>query len=175
MKVCQTGFLSLAFSGLAALLLGQIGLAQRLEAAPPNPFARPTQNLKRTPTPAMQYFGGQLPRTTARQGLHRLLPDPRPLQLQGLKPFESLQHSPALSPYNNLNTLGLPNYYAFVKPLQDQRKANRRQAANLRRLQQKLRTATATGVVSSNPTGGVPTTGHSSQFLNLGGYFSGVQ
>ncbi|NOY29581.1 MAG: hypothetical protein GXP28_05210 [Planctomycetes bacterium] len=168
MKTDTTGFLPIARAGLIALLLSQAVFTERLDAAPPNQL-----------TPAMQYFGGRLPTTAIRQGLRRRMPAPQPLQLRGAKPFESLQRPPTLSPYHNLNVreseLGLPNYYAFVRPLQQQQNANRQQAANLRKLQQKVRIATATGIVSNNPTGGVPTTGHSSQFLNLGGYFSDVR
>jgi len=173
----KTGFLLLAVSGLIASLLGQVGLIERLHAAPPNPFAQRAQKLDGFSTPARQYFGNRLPGTSSQQGVRRRLPAPRPLQLRGSKPFESLQRPPTFSPYLNLNIreseLGLPNYYAFVRPLQQQQNANRKQAANLRKLQQQVRTATATGIVSNNPNGGVPTTGHSSQFLNLGGYFTG--
>jgi len=161
MNARKTSFLPLAVSGLIASLICQASLI----AAPPNPFTQPTRNLDRVATPAMQYFGNRLPRATTRQGLRRRLPAPQPLQLRGSKPFETLQRPQS--------ELGIPNYYAFVRPLQQQQNANREQAVNLRKLQQKVRTATATGIVSSNPNGGVPTTGHSSQFLNLGGYFSG--
>ncbi len=176
MEAPKTGFLPLS---LIALLLCQAAFAERLQAASPRSFDRREQSLDRSMTPAMQFFGSRLPTTAIRQGLRRRMPAPQPLQLRGTKPFESLQRPPALSPYHNLNRLesdlGLPNYYSFVRPLQQQQSANRQQAANLRRLQQKVRIATATGIVSDNPTGGVPTTGHSSQFLNLGGYFSDVR
>ncbi len=185
MKAHKTGFLPFALGGLIALLLSQAVFTERLQAASPHSlgrrgsFGRQRQNPDRSTTPAMQFFGSRLPTTAIRQGLRGQMPAPQPLQLRGTKPFESLQRPPTLSPYHNLNRfeseLGLPNYYTFVRPLQQQQNANRQQAVNLRKLQQKVRLATANGIVSGNPTGGVPTTGHSSQFLNLGGYFSDVR
>jgi len=170
----------LLLSALIASLLSQAAMSQGIQAAsPPNPFVRQTQNLDRVATPAMQFFGNRKLRTAPRQEFRRRMPAPRPLQLRGTKPFESVQRLPTLSPYHNLNVreseFGLPNYHSFVRPMQRQQIANQEQAANLRKLQQKFRVATATGIVSNNSTGGVPTTGHSSQFLNLGGYFSEVR
>ena len=96
------------------------------------------------------------------------------------KPFENLYRQPTLSPYLALDLLddsgtGLPNYYAFYQPQQQQQQANEAQEARIRRLQQQLRLATATGAISRNPSGGMPTTGTSSQFMNLGGYFPNLQ
>jgi hypothetical protein len=44
------------------------------------------------------------------------------------------------------------------------------QQAQYRRLQQQVRTAATPGVVT-NANGGIPTTGHSAQFMNNGGYY----
>jgi len=178
MKAPHIGLLLL--STLIASLLSQAAMSQGLQvASPQNPFVRQSQNLDRVATPSMQFFGNRNLRTAPRKEFRRRIPAPQPLQLRGTKPFESVQRLPTLSPYHNLNlresAQGLPNYYAFVRPMQRQQIANQKQAANLRKLQQKVRVATATGIVSNNSTGGVPTTGHSSQFLNLGGYFSEVQ
>ncbi len=151
---------------LIALLLSGIGEVECLRA-------------ESVVTPAMQYFGGRriarVPQQTARQ----YLPAPQPLQLRGSKPFEGMKRSPTISPYLNLDAreseLGLPNYYLFVRPLQQQQLSNQAQAANLRKLKQRFRVATAQGIVSNNPNGGVPTTGRSAQFLNTGGYFPSVR
>jgi len=170
MQARKTSFLPLALYGIVAMALG----AESAHAVAPF-FSAQEQNLDRTATPAMQYFGGGRIRTSSQYQRRNRMPAPLPLQLRGTKPFESLTRPPTLSPYLNLDVresaLGIPSYHAFVRPLQQQRSANIEQAAKLRKLQQKLRRSTAQGIVSNNPTGGVPTTGHSSQFLNLGGYF----
>lgn len=127
-------------------------------------------------TPSMQYFGRRQSLNTPRRQLSQQMPAPQRVQLGGSKPFKGLRRRPTLSPYLNLDVreseLGIPNYHAFVRPMQLQQQAELDQATHLRKLQQRVRVATAQGIVSNNPTGGVPTTGHSSQFLNTGGYFS---
>ncbi|MCA9232028.1 MAG: hypothetical protein KDA57_15375 [Planctomycetales bacterium] len=166
---------------LPQILCGIISLAVNadcLQAA--NPYSYGTdQAANRAMTPAMQYFGRGLAPTTPARNFSRQMPTPQPLQVQGTKPFETLRRPPTISPYLGLDVreseLGLPNYYAFVRPAQQQQIAAREQAEHIRNLKQKLRVATARGIVSNNPSGGVPTTGHSSQFLNLGGYFSDVR
>jgi len=108
------------------------------------------------------------------------MPLPRPVQVSSSsKPFSHLNRGSTISPYLSLDlresAVGLPNYYAYVRPQLQQQQTNRAQAAQIRRLQNQLRIATASGIVSSNPNGGIPTTGHSSQFMNLGGYFPTVR
>lgn len=132
---------------------------------------------QRTPvaTPALQYFGGHKLTIAPAPRPRTALPTPQPVQLSGGKPFQAVSRPPSLSPYMGLDMLesdvGLPNYYAYTRPQIQQRQANAAQQAQLRRLQQQMRMANATGVVSRNPSGGIPTTGHSSQFLNMGGYY----
>ena len=167
-------------SVLVVSLTNQVAFSQGLRKEnPPNPFINQSQRRERLTTPSMQFFGNHNKQPTQRKEFRRQIPSPQPLQLGGTKPFESIQRLPTLSPYLNLNLqeseLGLPNYHAFVRPMQRQQAANQQQAANLRKLQQKVRMATANGIVSNSSTGGVPTTGHSSQFLNLGGYFSDIR
>lgn len=136
-------------------------------------------------TPAAQYFAsrnasGQNFGTTVPQTTGNFVPAPQPVQLSGNKPFRHIQHPPTLSPYLGLDAFpetgtSLPNYHMFVQPQFRQREANEAQARELRRLQQQLRVATARGVVSKNPTGGMPTTGGSSQFMNVGNYYPGLR
>lgn len=66
------------------------------------------------------------------------------------KPFESVESGPTVSPYLNLyrndrNTNMMSNYYAFVRPQLDQIEANRKQAADMQRLQAQLQNAQANG------------------------------
>jgi hypothetical protein len=125
-------------------------------------------------TPAAQYFGSARayqPVVQAAYNAHA----PQPVQLTGTKPFQNVQLASPISPYLSLDlpatSTSLPNYYAYVQPQQQQRTRLEQQAQELRRLQQQLRVATAHGVVSKNPTAGMPTTGSSDQFMNLGGYY----
>jgi hypothetical protein len=137
-------------------------------------------------TAAGTYFGGS--NTFIRyQPARRSAPAPQPMDISGRgKPFENLYRQPTVSPYLALDLLndegtGLPNYYAFYKPQQERQQANEAQEARIRRLQQQLRMTTAAGAISRNSSisrissGGMPTTGTSSQFMNLGGYFPGLR
>ena len=137
-------------------------------------------------TPAAQYFANrsannamnhnqpQAPGIQA-PGMQNYAPAPQQVQISGSKPFQNVQQAPTLSPYLALDLIEsstqLPNYHAFVQPQIQQRAANESQARELQRLRQQVRVATATGVLSRNPTAGVPTTGSSSQFMNMGSYF----
>ena len=163
----------LALSGILAISFA----VPNLQAVSPYTFTYGEQHYAgRVPTPAMQYFGAAPAQTRPQRRLRERMPAPQPLQLRGTKPFESLRRPPTLSPYLNLdareNELGVPNYHLFVRPLQQQREIEREHSTRLRKMQNRLRMATAQGIVSNNPSGGAPSTGHSSQFLNLGGYFS---
>ena len=131
-----------------------------------------------TSTAAGRYFSGgntMMPQQTVRR------PAPEPMDVSGSgKPFKNLYREPTLSPYLSLDLLndegtGVPNYYAFYQPQRQQQRANEAQEARIRRLQQQLRTATAKGAVNRNISGGMPTTGSSSQFMNLGGYYPGLR
>lgn len=125
-------------------------------------------------TPAAQYFGGARAYQPVVQAGYDA-PAPQPVQLTGTKPFQNVQQASPISPYLSLDlpatSTSLPNYYAYVRPQQQQQASLEQQAQELRRLQQQIRVATAHGVVSKNPTAGMPTTGSSSQFMNLGGYY----
>ncbi len=96
-------------------------------------------------------------------------------QTSNSKPFQDIQHQPTLSPYLALDLIesstGLPNYNMFVQPQLQQRAASEAQERELQRLRQQVRVAAARGVVSKNGTGGVPATGSSLQFMNVGSYF----
>jgi len=66
------------------------------------------------------------------------------------KPFQSVEAGPTVSPYLNLyrndkNTNMMSNYYAFVRPQLDQIEANRRQEADLQRLQTQLQNSQSAG------------------------------
>ena len=90
------------------------------------------------------------------------------------KPFSSYRAQSTISPYLRLDYLetetSTPNYYMFVRPAIDQGYVNREQANENRALRSTVRQASAGGAVTS-PAGGIPTTGHSSQFMNGGGYY----
>lgn len=90
------------------------------------------------------------------------------------KPFSSYRASSTITPYLGLDyfddSVGLPNYYMFVRPQLDQNHVNSEQRVDNRTMRAGLRQANAGGAVA-RPAGGIPTTGHSSQFMNGGGYF----
>jgi hypothetical protein len=125
--------------------------------------------------PALNFFGGAKNSTYASQG--RSIQPPAPVAVntkpQG-KPFSSYRAQSTISPYLRLDYVetdtSLPNYYMFVRPAIDQGYVNRDQANENRALRSTVRQASAGGAVTS-PAGGIPTTGHSSQFMNGGGYY----
>jgi len=130
-------------------------------------------------TPAMKYFGrGMHTQVTRPRARRQALPMQR-FQLAGGKPFQNVNRGPSVTPYLQLDMIegsgGVPNYYSRILPLMQQQQANQAQALQLRRLQQQIRTANAPGSRTNSRNGGVPTTGHSSQFLNNGGYFPTLQ
>ena len=129
-------------------------------------------------TPAATYFGAR-PQSAYRQSSspqQAAAPSQLP-QLNGHKPFQNIHRGPVVSPYMSLDipesATGLPNYYAFVQPQLEQRATNEAQADEIRRLRQQVRRSGRPEQVSKSSNAGLPTTGNSSQFMNLGNYFPG--
>ena len=128
-------------------------------------------------TPAAAYFASrQVPNRQATVPQQSAVP--QAVQLTGSKPFQNLQRGPTVSPYLSLDmpetSTSLPNYYAYVRPQLQQRDINEAQAEEIRRLRQQVRQNGGQGKLSKNITNeGLPTTGNSLQFLNLGSYFPG--
>ena len=108
------------------------------------------------------------------------MPAPQPVNTGAtVKPYSGVQQTASITPYLALDQFemqtGLPNYYLFVKPQLDQYSNDQAQQVQERRMQQQLRRATTAGIVPTGTSGGMPTTGHSTQFMNNGGYFPSVQ
>ena len=127
--------------------------------------------------PALTFFGGgramsYAPRPYATAST--LPPQSSMQRVRVGKPFSGVQQSSGVSPYLGLDAResesGLPNYYQFVKPALDQQRTNQVQQAQYQRLQRQFRT-TAASVGATLPNGTMPTTGHSSQFMNNGGFY----
>ncbi len=132
-------------------------------------------------TPAAMYFGGRSAAYQTAQYQQPALnpgnyaPDQQAPQISNAKPFQEIQRQPTISPYLALDLLesstGLPNYTMFVQPQLERRAASEAQERELQRLRQQVRVAAARGVVSKSGIAGVPTTGSSLQFMNVGSYF----
>jgi hypothetical protein len=125
--------------------------------------------------PALNFFGGAKNSTYAPQGRSVQPPPPVAVQTRPMgKPFSSFRASSTISPYLRLDypetESSTPNYYMFVRPAIDQTAVNRETRNENRALRSTVRQASAGGAVTS-PAGGIPTTGHSSQFMNGGGYY----
>jgi hypothetical protein len=98
------------------------------------------------------------------------------LQVAGGKPFQNIQRQPTLSPYLALDaapesSTSLPNWHLFVQPQMQQRNAGEAKARELMRARQQIRVATARHIVPESAPAGMPITGTSTQFLNMGSYF----
>jgi hypothetical protein len=140
--------------------------------------ATETSRIGANSNPALRHFAGKNVRLSSRSTLRAQVPLPRPVQVTTKqKPFSQVRRTSTISPYLSLDTPqskeGIPNYYAFVKPLLQQQATNRSQQKQFGQLEQQLRAASANGIIANNPSGGIPTTGHSTQFLNMGDYFPG--
>jgi hypothetical protein len=125
--------------------------------------------------PALNFFGGAKNSTYAPQGRSVQPPPPVAVQTKPMgKPFSSYRASSPISPYLGLDYIDtavtLPTYFMFVRPQLDQDQVNRETRNDNRALRSTVRKARADGAVTS-PAGGIPTTGHSSQFMNGGGYY----
>jgi hypothetical protein len=128
--------------------------------------------------PALTFYGGSKALAYAPQS-HTSAP--ANLQVQTAapgKPFAGAPQGSNVTPYLALDfaetPTALPNYYMFVRPQLEQQQRAQGDRAQFHRLQQQLRKAEAGGAVS-NPNGGIPTTGHSSQFMNIGGYYPSMK
>jgi hypothetical protein len=129
--------------------------------------------------PALEFFGGV--RFAAYTQPVRTVTPPAPLPVKtaaAIKPFSQFGSNPAVTPYLALDQresdFGLPNYYLYVRPQLDQQTVNQTQQQQYRRLQQQVRRGVAGAIVPTGTSGGIPTTGHSTQFMNIGGYYPGL-
>ncbi len=99
-------------------------------------------------------------------------PRPRPAG----KPFQGVTSSPTVSPYLNLfreeNNTDLPNYFAFVRPAQEQQQTNRLQHQELMRLRRQVQTMPyGTQSTAMRGHGATPSTGHGTRYFNTSSYF----
>jgi hypothetical protein len=171
-------------SGLAADAFGQSPGAFSSNAPPATGpgFRQPGayERLASGNNPALNFFGGTKSLRHTPRVRQTPMPAPRPVQTAPIaKPFSSVQQASYISPYLALDTLetstSLPNYLLYVRPQLQQQAQFRAQQAENWRLQQQLRTTQAGGAVTAGPSGGIPTTGHSAQFMNIGGYYPGLR
>jgi hypothetical protein len=131
-------------------------------------------------TPAARYFGGQsqaaYSQSPGMSGATAYVASAQPMPGGNSKPFQHIQQAPTLSPYLNLDLVpesatSVPNFYGFVLPQLQNQAAAEAQAREYQRMRQQERAAAARGMVAKNPLAGVPTTGSSLQFMNVGSYF----
>lgn len=164
---------------LAASLCWGVASSGNAQVTTPTPnFAPPGsyQRISGYNNPAMEYFGKSRPHFYVAQQAQRSLPAPPPApasnMVQRSKPFSNVRSGPTISPYLGLDIresgVGLPNYYAFVRPQLDQQQQNQVQQAQYQRLQRQFNTAVGGPAITGD---GMPTTGHATQFMNPGGYY----
>jgi hypothetical protein len=174
-----------AVVGSAALLCGASARGQGYAAptggAAPS-FRQPGsyQRVSGRSNPALTYYGGSPALAYLPAGRSQQLPAPLPVQTgAAVKPFTSVPQHPSVTPYLALeqreSDVGLPNYYLYVQPQLEQQTLNNVQQAQYRRLQQQMRRGTTGAIVPAGLSGGMPTTGHSTQFMNNGGYYPGLR
>lgn len=184
MSLHRVGFVVLSCLALAATqrstALGQAGYGQMTSGAAPS-FRAPGsyQRLSGRDNPALNFFGGSRALYQAPSARAQQVPAPQPVQTAAyVKPFKGVQRNGPLTPYLALDQFetqnGLPNYYLYVKPQLEQQATNQAQELQNRRLAQQLRRASTSGIMPRSTSGGMPTTGHSTQFMNNAGYYPGL-
>jgi len=91
------------------------------------------------------------------------------------KPFSRDQLRPAISPFLNIfrddELESAPNYYAFVRPQMQQQEFARQQRLENQRLKRQVQTMSTGGGFSAGGNRSLPTTGHTTRFMNIGGYY----
>jgi hypothetical protein len=165
-----------------AKAFGQAGYGQVTQGARPTFRAPGTyERVSGRSNPALNFFSNSRRAAyTAPSFRHQQMPAPQPVQTAAyLKPHSGLPSGPSVSPYLALDQLetqnGLPNYYLYVKPQLEQSAMNQAQQMQNRRMQNQLRRASTTGILPRTTSGGMPTTGQSTQFMHTGGYYPGLQ
>jgi hypothetical protein len=176
---------ALAFSG--SLAYGQAGYVPSTTNPASRPFFRAPGSYQRVSgrnNPALAFFGGSRALEYAPQGGTQTRPAPQPAALPvqaaaAQKPFTTVPQHPVVTPYLALDQLetadGLPNYYMYVKPQTDQYATNQVQQAQYRHVQQQIRRSNPGVITPAGASGGMPTTGHSTQFMNNGGYYPNLK
>jgi hypothetical protein len=134
-------------------------------ARPSAPAIDPTANR------VLNYYKSQQARQTLAQMPGRTgagVAAMRPM-VRSPKPFNTVVQSPTVSPYLNLYREdegdGAPNYFAFVRPQQDQIEANTRAALQVQRLQGQLRAA------EGKPIGPYSNSGAAARYGDTGRYY----
>lgn len=145
---------------LAFLLIGFAGVSEAQ-------YGQSTYGGRQTAMGALGQVGVLGPsgyRVAARNGA-----TPPAVGNQKPKPFANVGSTPTISPYLNLfrdeTENATPNYYAFVRPQQDQYDANRQQQSQLQQLQRQVRQATYQSP-ATNVAGGA-------RFGDTGRFYSG--
>ena len=91
------------------------------------------------------------------------------------KPFASSHLPPSVSPYLNLfrpdEDDAAPNYFAFVRPQMQQLEVNRHQQFELQHLHRQMQQTQSMQGAPLLDSRGMPTTGHGTRFLDLGGFY----
>ncbi|HYO23739.1 MAG TPA: hypothetical protein VEQ85_02205 [Lacipirellulaceae bacterium] len=184
--MARFGFLACVASAVLAMSWGATARAQsgygQMTAGGQPAFRAPGsyERISGSNNPALTFFGGR--RNVPRPGTLRMqsMPAPQPVQTAAYaKPHSNLTPPPSVTPYLALDQreseVGIPNYYMFVKPALEQTATNQAQQMQNRRLQNQIRRAMTTGIMPTGASGGMPTTGHSTQFMNNGGYYPGLK
>lgn len=131
-------------------------------------------------------LAGVYPSASAQATLNKL-PRPAPVQQtatapaaqpthQRGKPFQAMQTEPELSPYlnlyrTNLNPNMMPNYFALVRPQFEQQELNRKQTAEIQKLQRQLQSnqsAVATTPYSPGSSAGMSA---SARYMDTGQFY----
>ena len=129
---------------------------------------------------ALDFYGGYAARATLSQ-LPRRTPvhtsAPQPMQRQ-VKPFHTVYHEPAVSPYLNLyreesDTEAAPNYFAFVRPQLEQIEANRTQQREIQKLRGQMQGGAIPVGGSQNQPTSTPGTRVSARYMDTAQFYGG--
>jgi hypothetical protein len=128
------------------------------------------------------FYGGYSARATLSQQPRRTpiqAGQPKPMFRQ-VKPFQTIYHSPTVSPYLNLhrddaNNESAPNYFAFVRPQMEQIDANRRQQRDIQQLRGQLQGISSTVIRPQYQAAAMPGTGSASRYMDTAQFYGGLR
>jgi hypothetical protein len=132
---------------------------------------------------ALNFYGGQSARVTLNQMPRReIQPNGGAVPARPpVKPFQTVQQDPTVSPYMNLyhddlNVESAPNYFAFVRPQMEQLEASRAQQYELHHLRGQVQRLSTTVVGPQYHQGaGMPATGSQARFMDTAQFYNGLR
>jgi hypothetical protein len=129
---------------------------------------------------ALNFYGGNPARATLSQYPRRTPIQAAPQQpiRRQIKPFQTIYREPTVSPYLNLyrdedDTESAPNFFAFVRPQQEQIEASRVQQSEIHELTRQLHSRSTTVAAPQYRVTSAPGTGTPARYRDTAQFYGG--